>query len=288
MDPCPYQARRAAAEVTLQGVTNTKTDCGLPSEGKAMSTTDGLANRVAVITGASSGMGEATARRLAGRGAAVALLARRAGRLEKIANEIIDAGGTAVALVADVTEPDTLRAAAQQVKSALGTTSILFNNAGIMLPAPFEATHAAEWQDQIELNDRGVVNVVGAFVDQLIAAAADGSPSDLINTSSVVGRVAFPGFAVYGASKAFVTHFSLTLRTELGPKGVRVSALEPGLVDTELYEHVSPDVNQQLDGTRRTYRWLTAEDIAEIVDFTVSLPASANLQQITVMPTGQV
>jgi NADP-dependent 3-hydroxy acid dehydrogenase YdfG len=258
-------------------------------ETDTMALATSLNGRVAAITGASSGMGEATARRLAAKGAAVALIARRADRLEKIATEIEEAGGCAIPVVADVTEPDTLNKAAAEIQSRLGTTSILFNNAGIMLPAPIVDKRTAEWQLQIRLNTAGVVNAIGAFIDQLVGAASGGAPSDLINTSSIVGRLPFPGFAIYGASKAFVTHLSFAMRAELGPKGVRVSSLEPGLVDTELYEHVTPDdIKDWLAGTRNSYRWLSDEDIADIVDFTVSLPPSANLMQVTVMPTGQV
>ncbi|MFD9669737.1 SDR family oxidoreductase [Rhodococcus sp. NPDC059968] len=258
-------------------------------EGTVMALSDNLKGRVAVITGASSGIGAATARQLAARGAAVGLIARRNDKLVAIADEITTHGGTAIAIAADVTDATTIEEAATRVQRELGTTSILFNNAGIMLPAAFELKRTTEWKTQIDLNTGGVVSTIGAFFDQLVEAAADGSPSDLINTSSIAAQNIFPTFAVYAATKAFVTHLSRHLRVELGPKGVRVGVLEPGLIETPLYDHVTPDdVNEWLSDTKEAFQWLRDDDIAEIVTFMVSLPSHVNLQEVAVMPTGQV
>ena len=247
-----------------------------------------LTGRVAVITGASSGIGEATARQLASRGASVALIARRADKLEQIDADITAAGGTALVIVADVTDAAAITAAAATVKEKLGTTSILFNNAGIMLPAPMQEHRADQWTTQIDLNVTALVTTIGAFVDQLVEAAADGSPSDLINTSSIAGQNLFPNFAVYSGTKAFVTHMSTTLRVELGAKGVRVQSIAPGLVKTELASHVTDTGTADwIEGADASITLLDPEDIAEIVTFTVSLPAHVNLQHIAVLPTGQ-
>ncbi|KFZ76668.1 short-chain dehydrogenase [Amycolatopsis sp. MJM2582] len=247
------------------------------------------ANRVAVVTGASSGIGEAAARRLAASGAAVALVARRADRLETLAKEIERDGGTALVLAADVADADAMRAAAAEVEAKLGRADLLFNNAGVMLAAPIDELATGDWQRMIDVNMTGLMNAIGAFVPQLVASAAEKGVADLVNTSSIGAQAVFPSFAVYVASKAYVTHLSKNLRADLGPKGVRVAAIEPGLVETELQGHVTDaGALEWLDGARETLTWLKPEDIAETVAFLTSLPARVNLQQVTVMPTAQV
>ncbi|AIG73586.1 Hypothetical protein AJAP_03300 [Amycolatopsis japonica] len=247
------------------------------------------ANRVAVVTGASSGIGEAAARRLAASGAAVALVARRADRLETLAKEIERDGGTALVLAADVADADAMRAAAAEVEAKLGRADLLFNNAGVMLAAPIDELATGDWQRMIDVNMTGLMNAIGAFVPQLVASAAEKGVADLVNTSSIGAQAVFPSFAVYVASKAYVTHLSKNLRADLGPKGVRVAAIEPGLVETELQGHVTDaGALEWLDGVRETLTWLKPADIAETVAFLTSLPARVNLQQITVMPTAQV
>ncbi|RJQ75626.1 SDR family oxidoreductase [Pseudonocardiaceae bacterium YIM PH 21723] len=253
-----------------------------------MSVNTTLAGRIAVITGASSGLGAATAKRLAADGAKVALLARRADRLEVLAKEIEAEGGTALAIEADVTDATAMRAAAERVRTELGTADLLFNNAGVMLPAPIDERRTDQWQQQIDVNIGGLLNAIDAFVPQLVAAAAEKGVADLINTSSIAAQGVFPGFAVYCGSKAFVTHTSKNLRADLGPKQVRVSAVEPGLVSTELQGHVTDEsANAWLDGVRQQLTWLEPEDIAAAVAYLAAQPARVNIQQITVMPTGQ-
>ncbi|WP_194814130.1 SDR family oxidoreductase [Nocardia sp. XZ_19_385] len=247
-----------------------------------------LAGRVAVVTGASSGIGEATAKRLAASGAKVAVLARRTDRLEHLVKEIEQAGGTALALPVDVTDAAALATAADRVATELGTADLLFNNAGVMLPAPAEELAVQQWQQQIDLNVSGLMNAIGAFLPQLIASAAEKGAADLVNTSSIAGQNIFPGFAVYSGTKAYVTHLSRTLRAELGAKDVRVSAIEPGIVGTELQGHVTdPGALEWLASAKETITWLNPEDVAAAVDFLVSQPAHVNLQQITIMPTRQ-
>ncbi|MEE1784471.1 SDR family oxidoreductase [Streptomyces sp. SP17BM10] len=247
-----------------------------------------LAGRVAVVTGASSGIGEATAEKLAALGAEVAVLARRADRLDDLVARIRKEGGSALAIAVDVTDAAAVRAAAARVEAELGTADLLFNNAGVMLPAPVEGLATDQWQRQIDLNIGGLMNVIGAFTTQLVTAAAERGVADLINTSSIAAQNIFPTFAVYSASKAYVSHLSRHLRAELGAKHVRVSAIEPGIVGTELQDHVTDaGVQQWLADSQETMEWLTPQDVAETIGFLAALPPRANLQQVTIMPTGQ-
>jgi NADP-dependent 3-hydroxy acid dehydrogenase YdfG len=247
-----------------------------------------LAGRVAVVTGASSGIGEASAQHLAELGARVVVLARRTERLRDLAARIEESGGTALPIGADVTDAASVRAAADRVAAELGGADLLFNNAGVMLPAPIEELAADQWQQQIDLNITGLMHVIGAFTPQLVEAAAERGVADLINTSSIAAQNIFPNFAVYSATKAYVTHLSRHLRTELGAKNVRVSAIEPGIVGTELQDHVTDDgARQWLEASQETMEWLTPRDIALTVGFLATLPPRANLQQVTIMPTRQ-
>ncbi|MGW3599072.1 SDR family oxidoreductase [Streptomyces sp. NPDC005167] len=247
-----------------------------------------LTGRVAVVTGASSGIGEASAEHLAELGAAVVVLARRAARLDDLVVQIQKAGGTAVAIAVDVTDATAVQTAADRVAAELGGADLLFNNAGVMLPAPIEELATDQWQHQIDLNITGLMNVIGAFTPQLVKAAGERGVADLINTSSIAAQNIFPNFAVYSGTKAYVTHLSRHLRVELGAKNVRVSAIEPGIVGTELQSHVTDDgANQWLDGSKETIEWLTPQDIAQTIGFIATLPPRANLQQVTIMPTRQ-
>ncbi|GAA2515928.1 MULTISPECIES: SDR family NAD(P)-dependent oxidoreductase [Streptomyces] len=247
-----------------------------------------LSGRVAVVTGASSGIGAASAEHLAALGARVVVLARRADRLEQLVARINENGGQAGALPLDVTDQAAVQAAADRVAAEFGGADLLFNNAGIMLPAPIEERAGEQWQHQIDLNITGLMNAIGAFTPQLVKAAEQHGVADLINTSSIAAQNIYPNFAVYSATKAYVTHLSRHLRVELGPKNVRVSAIEPGIVGTELQSHVTDDgALAWLAGAKETIEWLTPEDVAQTVGFVASLPARVNLQQVTVMPTAQ-
>ncbi|MGW5422177.1 SDR family oxidoreductase [Streptomyces sp. NPDC003943] len=247
-----------------------------------------LAGRVAVVTGASSGIGAASAEQLASLGARVVVLARRADRLADLVARIEKNGGSAVAIAADVTDAAALQHAADRVAAGFGGADLLLNNAGVMLPAPIEELATDQWKHQIDLNITGLMNAIGAFTPQLVKAAAERGVADLINTSSIAAQNIFPNFAVYSGTKAYVTHLSRHLRAELGAKNVRVSAIEPGIVGTELQSHVTDQgARDWLDGSRETMEWLTAQDIAETVGFIATLPPRVNLQQVTIMPTGQ-
>ncbi|MFI1401116.1 SDR family oxidoreductase [Streptomyces sp. NPDC020681] len=245
-----------------------------------------LSGRVAVITGASSGIGKAAAKRLAGLGASVAVLARRADRLSDLVTEIEKDGGTALAIEVDVTDTGAVRGAADHVATELGGADLVVNNAGIMLTGPIGELRTDEWQHLIDVNISGVMNTIGAFTQQLISAAAAGRTADLVNVSSHSARIVFPTFAAYAGTKAFVSHMSLNLRVELGQLGVRVSAIEPGLVSTELFDHVT-DQGMRDALASATDMMLKAEDIAESIAFTVSLPKRVSMQQVTIVPTNQ-
>jgi NADP-dependent 3-hydroxy acid dehydrogenase YdfG len=258
------------------------------AESQSQSQSQPLTGRIAVVTGASSGLGASTAEQLAALGATVVVLARRAERLAELVTRIEKDGGRALALAVDVTDAAAVQAAADRVASEFGGADLLFNNAGIMLPAPIEERATEQWQHQIDLNITGLMNVIGAFTSQLVAAAAERGVADLINTSSIAAQNIYPGFAVYAGTKAYVTHLSRQLRAELGPKNVRVTALEPGITGTELQGHVTDEGAQQwLDGARQSMEWLTPDDIARTIGFIASQPARVNFQQVTIMPSGQ-
>jgi NADP-dependent 3-hydroxy acid dehydrogenase YdfG len=234
--------------------------------------------RVAVITGASSGIGEATARALAADGHRLALLARRGDRIEEIAGGL---GGGAVAIEADVTDRDSIVAAAKLVEDELGGADVLVNNAGVMLLAPFSAQQTGEVRQMIEVNLLGAMTATDVFLDQL----RDGG-GDLINISSVAGRLARPGNSAYAATNWGLNGWSESLRQELLPD-VRVMVIEPGAVATELTDHITDPESKQRAEQMYDEVAITADDIAEIIAFAVSRPRRVNLNEILVRPTAQ-
>ncbi|WKB55756.1 SDR family oxidoreductase [Eleftheria terrae] len=251
-----------------------------------MSSSNTLSGRVAVITGASSGMGRATALLLASHGAQVALLARRESALRELAADIRHAGGTALAIVTDVTNADALDAAASAVAREFGGADLLFNNAGVMLPGAIETQPFSEWQQQIDLNITAAMRVIQAFLPQLEAAARQGRVVDLINTSSIAGQYVYSYFAVYSATKAYVSHLTRQLRMELGPRDIRVSMLEPGITDTELQGHFTfQGATDWIANARKSIEFLKPDDIARVVAFLAAQPRHVNLQQVAIMPT---
>lgn len=251
-------------------------------------TTTPLAGRVAVVTGASSGIGEATAERLAALGARVAVAARRADNLERLAERIDSAGGTALVLPLDVTDRAAVNAAADRVAAELGPADLVFNNAGVQLVSAIDELRVDDWQRQIDLNVTGVMNVIGAFVPQLIAAAESGRPADLITTSSIAATRVLEKFSVYSGTKAYVSQLTRLLRVELGRKMVRVSTVEPGMVDTELPDHVTdPDASKLMADLLADIDVLTPADVAETVAFVAAVPRHVNLTEITILPTAQ-
>jgi NADP-dependent 3-hydroxy acid dehydrogenase YdfG len=240
--------------------------------------TKSTAGRVAVITGASSGIGEATARALAADGYRVALLARRADRIQALADEL---GAGALAVEADVTDRDSLVAAAQRVRDELGRVDVLINNAGVMLLAPFTSDQREEQRRMVEVNLLGAMTATEVFLDQL----RDGG-GDLINISSVAGRTAHPGNAAYAATKWGLNGWSESLRQELQPD-IRVIVIEPGAVSTELVSHISHDETRQASEQFYAATSITADEVAQIIAFAVSRPRSVSINEILVRPTAQ-
>ncbi|MYW69121.1 SDR family NAD(P)-dependent oxidoreductase [Streptomyces sp. SID8379] len=247
-----------------------------------------LAGRTAVITGAASGMGEATARLLAAHGTRVALLARREERLKDLAAQIEADGGQALPLATDITDQASVDAAADAVHAAYGQVDLVVNAAGVMLPNPITEGRADEWQRMLDTNVTGALRVIRAFTPDLIATAQAGGTADLVDISSIGAHVPFPHYAVYGATKAALTYLSQSLRTELGPRDVRVTNIEPGLTDSELASHVdNADLSADLDGMFEALIGLTSHDIADLIAYTTSRPRHVNLRQAVVLPTRQ-
>ncbi|MER7986770.1 SDR family oxidoreductase [Streptomyces noursei] len=248
-----------------------------------------LSGRVAVVTGASSGIGAATARRLAAGGAAVALLGRRTDRLHALADDLArTTPGTALPVPVDLTEPGAVDTAARTVTARLGRADLVVANAGAMLGAPFEAAGTDEWDRMIDLNLRALLRTARAFTDDLLAAAAAGRPADLVHVGSVAGHTCFPGWSVYCATKAAVAHLTRNLRAELGPRGVRVKNVEPGVTVTELGNDMRDSAMQTtLARMRADLKPLTADDIADALAFAVAAPPHVNIAELVVVPVQQ-
>jgi NADP-dependent 3-hydroxy acid dehydrogenase YdfG len=239
--------------------------------------------RVAVVTGASSGIGEATARALAADGYRVALLARRADRITTLADEL-DNGSIAVA--ADVSDRDSVVAAAARVEHELGGADVLVNNAGVMLLGPFATDQRDDYRQMIEVNLLGAITTTEVFLDQLKTDAAERG-GDIVNISSVAGRTARAGNGVYAATKWGLNGWSESLRQELLPD-IRVTLIEPGVVATELPDHITHEETrhgvQQLYGKAE----VTADDVAEIIAFTLGRPRHLAINEILLRPAGQI
>lgn len=251
-----------------------------------MGTLDGT---VALITGASSGIGEASALALAGEGAAVAVAARRKDRLDDLVKRIEDAGGKALAIEADVTSREQAVAAVERTVVELGRLDTLFNNAGVMLLGQIENAPVEEWERMVDLNLKGLLYTAHAALPHLVSAAAS-SPrgvADLINTSSVAGRRATVGSGVYNMTKWGVNGFTESLRQEVTRRHVRVSALEPGVVATELTDHMSHTAKESFKRNFGDVEPLLSEDIAEIVRFIVTRPRHVAINELLVRPTEQ-
>jgi NADP-dependent 3-hydroxy acid dehydrogenase YdfG len=235
-------------------------------------------SHVAVITGASSGIGEAIARALAANGHRVALLARRADRLEGIAEEL---GGGAMPIEADVTDRDSVLEAAEQVVDGLGRVDVLVNNAGVMLLGPFSPGQRSDYRQMVEVNLLGAITTTEVFLDLL----RDGG-GDLVNISSVAGRTARPGNAVYAATKWGIGGWSESLRQELQPD-VRVTVVEPGAVATELTTHITHAETKEATEEFIKDLAIRPQDIAEVIAFAVARPRRMTLNEILVRPTAQ-
>ncbi|MCW2847395.1 MAG: hypothetical protein JWR90_1369 [Marmoricola sp.] len=250
---------------------------------------DNLDGTVALVTGASSGIGQATAASLAARGAAVALVARRTDRLEELAASIRGNGGTALTITADVTDPEQARQAVSTTVEELGRLDSVINNAGVMLLGPIVEAPLEEWERMVDLNIKGLLYVAHASISHLLAAAESGPRhvADLVNISSVAGRVARNGSGVYNATKHAVGAFSESLRQEVTGRHVRVSLVEPGAVATELGSHNRPEIQEGLKARFDAMERMESEDIAETIEFIVTRPRRVAINEVLIRPTDQ-
>jgi len=248
-----------------------------------------LDRTVALVTGASSGIGQATARALAARGAKVALVARRAERLEELGGEIADSGGTALPIEADVSDREQASAAVGRAVEELGRLDVLVNNAGVMLLGPVVGAPVEEWEQMVEVNLLGLLYTTHAALPHLLKAAEDDprSVSDLVNISSVAGRIARKGSGVYNATKHGVGAFSESLRQEVTGRHLRVSLVEPGAVATELQSHNRPEVRDEIEKRFVEMDILQSEDIADAIAYVVTRPRHVAINELLVRPTQQ-
>ena len=250
---------------------------------------DALSGTVALVTGASSGIGEATARALAAHGGAVALVARRKDRLEHLGAEIEGNGGRALVLLTDVTDASQARAAVEQTVADLGRLDIVVNNAGVMLLGPADEAPLDEWERMLSLNLGGLLNITHAAIPHLLTAA-DAAPrrvADLVNVSSVAGRFARPNAAVYDLTKFGVGGFSESARQEFARRHLRVAAVEPGVVRTELTDHIRDGVREAARERLGSIEGLEPEDIADAIAYIVTRPRRVALNEVVIRPTEQ-
>ncbi|MFF4464812.1 SDR family NAD(P)-dependent oxidoreductase [Streptomyces mirabilis] len=248
-----------------------------------------LEGTVALVTGASSGIGHATALELAREGASVALVGRREDRLTDLAAEITGAGGKALVVPADITTAQAAAEAVERTVEGLGRLDTLVNNAGLMLLGPAPSADLNDWQRMIDINLMGLMYTAHAAVPHLVKAAAEEPRrvADIVNIGSLAGRNAYAMSAVYSATKFGVGAFSEALRQELARQHVRVSVIEPGSVDTELRTH-NPDVIQQhIVAALGDIERLQSQDIADTVGYVVTRPRHVAVAELLVRPTEQ-
>ena len=253
-----------------------------------MTNTQKLSETVALVTGASSGIGEAAALALFEQGATVAIAARRKDRIDALAGRIGDAGGTALAIEADVTSPEQAENLVRQTVESLGRLDTLVNNAGVMLLGPAVDAPLEEWERMVDLNVKGLLYCAHAALPHLLAAAED-SPrkvADMVNISSVAGRVARNGSGVYNATKWAVGAFSESLRQEVARRHVRVSLVEPGAVATELISHNRPEIREAM-AERDDFQKMEPQDIAEAIAYIVTRPWRMAVNEMLIRPTEQ-
>ena len=250
-----------------------------------------LEGTVALVTGASSGIGAATAQQLADNGATVALVARRKDRLDTLVADIEQSGGTAFAVEADISDRTQAEEAVAAVVTQAGRLDILVNNAGLMLLGPVVGADADEWDRMISVNVQGLLYSTRAALPHLLDAAENGPRhvADVVNVSSVAGRVAGDGSGVYNLTKFGVNGFTESLRQEVTRRHVRVGLIEPGAVVTELTSHNTAQIQADMFDpfNERTER-LGVGDIADGITYMVTRPRHTSISELWVMPTEQV
>lgn len=242
-------------------------------------------NKVIVITGASSGIGEATARLLAQNGAKVVLGARREQRLIEIVDDLKQKGMQATYSVTDVTKPDEVKRLVQVAKETFGGIDVIFNNAGIMPTSPISALHIQEWNDMIDINLKGVLNGVAAVMPDFTKQKY----GQIITTSSVAGIKSFPGAGVYGATKFAVRNLMEVIRQESAQEGtnIRTASLYPAAINTELLSTITDE--KALEGMNQLYNavGITPDAVAQVVNFAIDQPEDINVNEFTIYPTKQ-
>jgi len=243
-----------------------------------------LEGKVAIVTGASSGIGEATARALAAEGARVAIAARRTDRLEALAKEISASGGEALPITADVSEEVQAHYIINTTRATWERIDILVNNAGLMLLGPIEGANTEDWRRMVSVNLLGLMYATQAALPVM----REQESGHIVNISSVAGRTARAGAAVYNATKWGVGAFSEALRQEVYKDGIRVTIIEPGAVTTELSTHITnPNVRKATEAWLDSITRLESEDIAESILYAVSQPPRVNVNEILIRPTEQ-
>lgn len=243
-----------------------------------------LAGKVALVTGASSGIGAATALALAGEGAKVALVARRQERLEDVAKTISAGGGEAATFALDIADPQQAREAVSRTVAALGGLDILVNNAGLMLLGPVAGADPSDFSRMLDLNVLAVMNLTHAALETMKPQRS----GHVVNISSVSGRGAGPTSAGYSATKWALGGFSEGLRQEVRLDNIRVTVIEPGVVATELTDHIThQETKTNYEGRIATMTPLEAEDIAAAVVYAVTQPLRVNVNEILIRPLDQ-
>ena len=254
-----------------------------------MTTSERLKGTVSLVTGASSGIGEATALRLAELGSAVAIVARRGDRLRELAQRIDREGTTALVIEADISSEEQARGAVEEAVSELGRLDTLVNNAGVMLLGPVENAPLEEWKRMLDVNVAGLLYCAHAALPHLLRAAEDGprNVADMINVSSVAGRVARLGSGVYNLTKHGVGAFSESLRQEAAQRHVRVALVEPGAVSTELSSHNRAEIREQIANRFGGTELLRADDIADAIAYIVTRPRHVAINEVLIRPAEQ-
>ncbi len=245
-----------------------------------------LRGKVALITGASSGIGEATAVALAGEGAQVALAARRVDRLQSLARRIADNGGQALPIIADVSDETQVREMVQRVYDSWQRLDVLVNNAGVALVGPVERANPDDWRRMVQINLLGLMYATHAVIPIMKEQGEGGA---IVNVSSVAGRTARAGFAAYNATKWGVNGFSEALRQEVNQYNIRVTIIEPGFVETRFAEHIpDPETKKEIKERIASIRLLKSEDIAAAVLYAVTQPSYVDVNELLIRPTDEL